>query len=110
MGHVVVVRAGPYHRERDVPRFGDEVVIASSLIATEKISASAMDEVLPGRRVYSDTKRNRWYFRPSPEGDKILFGARPRAWAKIIEEAASSLRGALMQVVSQLKSVRVSHC
>jgi len=84
--------------------------VASYIIATEKIPASSMDEILPQRRMYSDTKRNLWYFRPSPEGDRILFGARPRAWVKNIEEAASSLREFLTRLFPQLESVRVSHC
>jgi gamma-glutamylputrescine oxidase len=84
--------------------------VASYIVATERIPRSLMDEVMPRRRMYSDTKRNLWYFRPSPEGDRILFGARPRAWVRDTREAAVFLQRFLTQVFPQLASIRISHC
>ncbi|MFT4067360.1 NAD(P)/FAD-dependent oxidoreductase [Paraburkholderia sp.] len=83
---------------------------ASYIIATEPLPAALMARAMPNRRMYSDSKRNLWYFRPSPAGDRILFGARPAAMPVPVEEAAKILHGFLCQVFPQLAGVRISHC
>ncbi|MFM0305225.1 FAD-binding oxidoreductase [Paraburkholderia sediminicola] len=83
---------------------------ASYIIATERLPATVMDELMPKRRMYSDSKRNLWYFRPSPEGDRILLGARPSPFPVPLEDAAATLHGFLCQVFPQLESVKISHC
>ncbi|SAK97316.1 FAD dependent oxidoreductase [Caballeronia pedi] len=83
---------------------------ASYIIATEPLSAGLMARVMPNRRMYSDSKRNLWYFRPSPSGERILFGARPAAMPVPVEEAATTLHGFLCQVFPQLAATKISHC
>jgi gamma-glutamylputrescine oxidase len=96
-------RAFGYLKRRVVPA-------SSYIIATEPIAPAVMAQVMPHRRMYSDSKRNLWYFRPSPAGDRILFGARPGAFPVSIEEAAQTLHGFLTQVYPQLEDVKISHC
>ncbi|WP_164708057.1 NAD(P)/FAD-dependent oxidoreductase [Paraburkholderia phosphatilytica] len=83
---------------------------ASYIIATERLPAAVMAEAMPRRRMYSDSKRNLWYFRPSPAGDRILFGARPGAMLVPVDEAARTLHGFLCRVFPQLRDVKISHC
>jgi glycine/D-amino acid oxidase-like deaminating enzyme len=61
----------PWHRRR-------LVTVASAMIATEEIGVERVRAVLPQMRVYGDTKRMTSYYRPSPDGTRILFGGRAR--------------------------------
>lgn len=96
-------RAFSYLKRRVAPA-------ASYIIATETLSTSLMAEVMPKMRMCSDRKRNLWYFRPSPEGDRILFGGRPGALPVSLTEAAGTLHGFLCKVFPQLAPVKISHC
>lgn len=52
------------------------VPVPSMIIATEPVSKKLMDRLCPKRRMLGDTNRIHHYFRPSPDGDRILFGGR----------------------------------
>jgi glycine/D-amino acid oxidase-like deaminating enzyme len=62
-------RAAPWLQKRVVP-------VPSMIIATQPISRKLMDRLCPGRRMLGDTNRIHHYFRPSPDGTRILFGGR----------------------------------
>ena len=59
----------PWLRRRVIP-------IGSSIVATEAIDTALMDRLLPTDRVLSDTRRLVYYYRPSPDRRRILFGGR----------------------------------
>lgn len=92
----------PWHRRRVVPT-------ASYIVATEPIPPTVMDEILPRRRMVSDTRRELSYYRPSPDGTRILFGGRPRAFGLDERRAAAGLRARLVQVWPQLRHVKLTH-
>lgn len=52
------------------------VPLRSALIASEPIPAPLMQQLLPHGRVYEEVRRVFYYFRPSPDGTRILFGGR----------------------------------
>ncbi|MBS7701820.1 NAD(P)/FAD-dependent oxidoreductase [Chelatococcus asaccharovorans] len=83
--------------------------VGSYMIATEAIGREAVDALMPARRMYSDSKRNLWYFRPSPDGERILFGARPGLVPGSPERAAPLLHRFLTRVFPSLAEVRISH-
>lgn len=59
----------PWLRRRLVP-------VGSQMIATEPIGDNLMRKLLPAGRVMSETKKMSHYYRPSPDGSRILFGGR----------------------------------
>ncbi len=61
--------ATPWLHRRIVP-------IQSQIIATEELAPETMNRLLPGRRMVLDSHRLHNYFRPSPDGRRILFGGR----------------------------------
>lgn len=83
---------------------------ASYIVATEPLPPALMAQIMPHRRMYSDTKRNLWYFRPSPDGHRLLFGARPGALPVSVEDAACTLHSFVSKVFPQLAGTRISHC
>lgn len=60
----------PYLEKRLIP-------VASYQIATEPLAPELMAKLNPGLRMISDSKRNLFYIRPSPDGTRMLFGSRP---------------------------------
>jgi len=62
-------QATPWLRRRVIP-------IGSYMIATEEIPRTVMDELLPTDRVITDTRTLIYYYRPSPDRNRIIFGGR----------------------------------
>ena len=95
--------ATPYLARRIVP-------VTSYQIATEPLPEAVMDEINPGRRMITDSKRELIYSRPSPDGSRILFGGRPGVFGRSEEEAAPRLYAKLIEVWPQLRGTRITHC
>jgi gamma-glutamylputrescine oxidase len=83
--------------------------VGSFMIATEVLGTARVAQLMPGLRMYSDTKRSLWFFRPSTDGRRILFGARPGLAPSRPAQAAVKLHGFLTTVFPALRDVRISH-
>ena len=59
----------PWLRRRMVP-------VRSRIIATAPLSDNLMQELMPKRYMLSETRKLHYYYRPSPDGRRILFGGR----------------------------------
>ena len=96
--------AMPYLARRLVP-------VASYIIATEPLGADRVRALFPTGRMIADTKRVLNYFRPSPDGTRVLWGGRAsfRARARAPEAAAPVLRRAMTDVFPSLHDARISH-
>ncbi|MGI4856577.1 MAG: NAD(P)/FAD-dependent oxidoreductase [Janthinobacterium lividum] len=83
--------------------------VASYQIATEPLPAGLMAVLNPGRRMISDSKRNLFYTRPSPDGTRMLFGSRP-AIREVDERAgARILHAKMVELWPALRDVRITH-
>jgi len=94
--------ATPWHRRRLVP-------VASYMIATEPLGEERVRKLLPRLRVYGDTKKVLYYFRPSPDFTRILFGGRASFIDADATRAAARLHGFLTGLLPDLAGVRVTH-
>ena len=92
----------PWHRRRLFP-------VRSHIIATEDLGRARVGELLPNFRMISDTKRMLFYFRPSPDGRRILFGGRAGIGDVEPEIAAPILRRSLISIFPQTAGVRLTH-
>lgn len=61
----------PYLQRRMVP-------VTAYVVATEKMPAGMAEALIPRHRVLSDTQRDLYWIRLSPDGTRMIFGARPR--------------------------------
>ncbi len=59
----------PWLRRRLVP-------VASQIIATQELAPEVMDRLMPKRRMMTESRIMGHYYRPSPDGTRILFGGR----------------------------------
>lgn len=106
--HLVVATNGytpetfGWFRRRVIP-------VTAFIIATEPLPEGMMDEIIPKRRMISDTRKELSFFRPSPDGTRVLFGGRPNAFHNDERSAAIGLRARMIQVLPQLAKVRISH-
>src|SRR5216684_3551015 len=73
------------------PRLKRRVVpVASHIIATEELPEHA-SSLIPELRAVGDTKRVLTYYRPSPDGKRLIFGGRARFTAAPPEVSAPAL-------------------
>ncbi|WP_264713316.1 NAD(P)/FAD-dependent oxidoreductase [Limobrevibacterium gyesilva] len=94
--------ATPWHRRRLVP-------VSSYMIATEALGADRVRRLLPKLRVYGDTKKVLYYFRPSPDGERILFGGRASFVDADVKRAGLRLHQFLTHLLPDLAGTRITH-
>ena len=92
----------PWQRRRVVP-------IGSYMIATEPLAEDVMDRVMPSGRIVSDTRRVVYYYRPSPDRTRILFGGRVTSGETDPLRSGALLRRDLVRLFPELSETRVSH-
>lgn len=82
----------------------------SSIIATEELGEARMAELFPTGAIVNDTRRILSYFRPSPDGRRIIYGGRATFVPIAHDETARRLRAMMLHVFPQLSAVKISHC
>ncbi|MGD1877795.1 MAG: NAD(P)/FAD-dependent oxidoreductase [Kiloniellaceae bacterium] len=92
----------PWLRRRVIP-------IGSYVIATEALPQDVMDRVMPTDRIVSDSRKVVYYYRPSPDRSRILFGGRVTSGETDPRHSAMLLRRDLVRLFPELSAVRVSH-
>lgn len=92
----------PWHRRRLIP-------IGSYVIATEELGTDLMDRLMPTNRIVSDSRKVVYYYRPSPDRSRILFGGRVSSGESDSEKSAPLLRRDLINIFPELRTVKISH-
>ena len=92
----------PWQRRRVIP-------IGSYMIATEPLAKEVMDRVMPTDRIVSDSRRVVYYYRPSPDRRRILFGGRVTSGETDPLRSGSLLHRELVRLFPELSETRVSH-
>ena len=94
--------AMPWLQRRVIP-------IGSYIIATEPIPRETMARLMPKDRVISDTRKVVYYYRASPDGQRILFGGRVSHNETDPRVSGPRLHAELTRLFPELATVRVSH-
>ena len=92
----------PWLQRRVIP-------IGSYIIATEPLPKTLMDQLFPTRRVASDTCKVLYYYRPSPDGQRILFGGRVSARETNPAESGPRLYDSMCRIFPELRAYGVTH-
>ncbi|WP_439406677.1 NAD(P)/FAD-dependent oxidoreductase [Bradyrhizobium sp. DASA03076] len=94
---------GAFFRKRIIP-------IRSAQLTTETIPAHTFDELMPKRRVYGNTNRVFFYFRPAPDENRLIWGGRANHFASDSALAAYvHLARDALRTFPVLKDVKVSY-
>jgi glycine/D-amino acid oxidase-like deaminating enzyme len=92
----------PWHRRRVIP-------IGSYIIATEPIAPDVMDRLFPTNRIVSDTRQVVYYYRVSPDRQRVIFGGRVSQGETDPRASGPLLRAELVRLFPELAKVRISH-
>jgi glycine/D-amino acid oxidase-like deaminating enzyme len=92
----------PWLRRRLVP-------VRSRIIATVPLSNNLMSELMPKGVMVAETRKLHYYYRPSPDGSRILFGGRDGTIAGDPDWPTRSLRRALADIFPVLDGVDITH-
>jgi glycine/D-amino acid oxidase-like deaminating enzyme len=95
--------AVPYLQRRMVP-------VTAYVVATEPMPPGMAEALIPRHRVLSDTQRDLYWIRLSPDGTRMIFGARPRIFETDERTTARDLHRMLCGVWPELQRVRIEFC
>ncbi len=111
-GNVIVATNGYNHKEKTFDRFirNRIVPVQSCIIVTEKIGRTKVKELMPGLRMYGNTDKVSAYFRPVPDEDRILLGARSFDRETPGPHTFRFLRNKLIGMLPQLKDTGIDYC
>ena len=83
--------------------------IRSSMIATEPLSAEMMHSISPKLRTHGGTDRLVFYYRPSADGKRFLFGGRAMSYQDKPQEYYQYLQQNMCALFPQLQQSTISH-
>lgn len=92
----------PWHRRRVIP-------IGSYQIATERLGPESVKALIPAGRNVSDSRRVVVYYRPSPDGERLVFGGRAALGEQNPLTCVPRLRRMMTEIFPQLEDVGISH-
>jgi len=85
------------------------VAIPSFLIATAPLGEARVRSLIPNGRMMVETRDKHLYYRPSPDGTRIVIGGRAALHPVPLDEAAEWLMKELRGIFPSLADARVSH-
>lgn len=85
------------------------VPVPSFIVATERLGSNRVRSLFPKHRTIVETRERHCYYRPSPDGERIVFGGRAALFDAPEGFAQGQMRGLLGQVFPELKSVDITH-
>ena len=85
------------------------IPIGSYMIATEPLPPETMRRLFPNNRMIADTKKVLYYFRPSPDRTRVLFGGRAAVWETDTKVSGRTLHRYLTGVFPDLADVKITH-
>jgi glycine/D-amino acid oxidase-like deaminating enzyme len=107
-GEVIVATNG--YTRPGTPFFSRRVVPAASyLVATEELGENRVRALIPGGRMIVETRARHCYYRASPDGRRLLLGARPALRNLDPRRTLPTMRRLLEHLFPELKGVGLSH-
>jgi len=92
----------PWQKRRVIP-------IGSYIIATEEIDTDTMHELFPSRRMLTDSRKLVYYYRPSYDHKRIIFGGRVSLSETDVTRSGPKLLTELRRLYPPLRDIRISH-
>ena len=93
----------PYMARRVIPT-------PAYMIVTEPLGAERLKSLLPTGRTVIDSKINIFWTRPTPDGERLIFGCRTGMRQDDLKIKAREIYGDMLKVFPQLEGVKLSHC
>ena len=93
-------RAQPWLQRRLIP-------VISEIIATEKLGANRVKALMPRLNMFGEAKQLGFYYRPSPDGERILLGG--RRMHKNSATAKQRLQNGLFAIFPELAETKIEY-
>lgn len=94
--------ADPFLQRRLVP-------VRSRIIATEELGADVMARLMPRKMMMGENRELGFYYRPSPDGKRVLLGGRDGSRNGDPAAPQLRLRNGLTELFPELKDVRLEY-
>ena len=91
-------QAQPWLKRRLIP-------VISEIIATEKLGVNRVQALMPKLTMFGESKQLGYYYRPSPDGERILLGGRKTH--KNGQKAMQRLHAGLSSIFPELADVKI---
>lgn len=85
------------------------VPVKSRIVVTEELSQNLVNDLIPQARAIGERKKLYRYFRPTPDGKRILMGGREPPWSNNRDRVVEHGRQALIKIFPQLEDVGITH-
>lgn len=92
----------PWLRRRIIP-------IGSYIIVTEELPKETIDTLFPTDRIASDTRKVLYYYRPTPDRKRVLFGGRVSAVETDTAVSAPRLYVSMCRIFPELRGCNVGY-
>lgn len=95
----------PYLKRRVIP-------VGSGLVATEHLPPALMNRLMPKLQLLAGSQRVVTYYRPSPDGTRIILGGRVLNMSGTEQSNIANaryLRGLLLKIFPELDAYKISH-
>ena len=111
-GKVMVATNGYTGRQHAFSQFVRQrlVPVQSAIIVTEKLGHERVSAMFPGMRSSSTTAHLSAYFRPTPDGERILLGSRSFDRVQPSRRTVFYLKRLLADLFPQLRDVGIDYC
>ena len=85
------------------------VPVTSRIVVTEELPSNLVATLIPDARGSGEIRKLFHYFRPTPDGKRILLGGREPPWTGSRDKAIAHLRAGLVHIFPELESYGLSH-
>ncbi|MDG1129375.1 MAG: FAD-dependent oxidoreductase [Paracoccaceae bacterium] len=85
------------------------IPVPSFIVATEHLGQNRVRSLIPNGRMIVESRERHCYYRPSPDGERIIFGGRASMFNAPSSLTDADMRKLLEQVFPSLKGVGLTH-
>ena len=85
------------------------VPVTSRIVVTEEISGNLMNHLIPRRRAMGEHRHLYRYYRPTPDGKRILLGGREPPLVRDPMAAVEHVRRGLVEIFPELDGMAITH-
>ena len=85
------------------------ISVPSFIVTSEVLGKTKINELFPSGRMVVETRDRHSYYRPSPDGERLVFGSRAGMVPVPERFARAQLQSLIRQIFPQLERVSISH-
>ena len=95
-------KSSPWLNKRNIP-------IGSYVISTDELPLNLIEELFPSNKHITDARRMVYYYRPSPDKKRVIFGGRVSSKDTNVKNSGPLLYDEMCRIFPQLSGVKISH-